>query len=79
LRIPHKKDLRVDLPRRLDASLKNQDGKHMISYSERTNRGFVFRNKQGTPAARFANEWELDPLAKGDFEFFPLNEKASKE
>lgn len=76
---PALKDLRVDLRRRLYAGLKNQDGKHTISYSERTNRGFVFRNKQGTPAAKFPDEWELDPPVKGDFQFFPLNEKASQE
>jgi arylsulfatase A-like enzyme len=53
---------KIDLRRRLFASLSNKRGQHVVPYTERTSRGQVFRNLDGTRAADFPADW----LRKGD-------------
>lgn len=76
---PELADVRKDLRHRLYQRLTSAEGKHSLPYSERVNRGFVFRNAQGSGQAPFPQDWQLTPPATGDFEFFPLNGKASQQ
>jgi len=53
---------KVDLRRRLFAALANNRSQHVVPYTERTSRGQVFRNLEGSRAADFPAGW----LRKGD-------------
>jgi arylsulfatase A-like enzyme len=52
---------KIDLRRRLYASLGNRDGKHVVPYTERTSAGLVYRNKEGAEAAPYPPEWLKAP------------------
>jgi len=73
---PSLAERRADLRKRLYGRLASSEGDHRIPYSERENRGFVFRNAKGTPPADMPDEWKLEPPARGDFDFYPLNNRA---
>ena len=64
--------LRGSLRERLYARLESNEGDHRVPYSRRTNRGFNFRNAQGTPPSSFPPEFELEPPAQADFDYFAL-------
>ncbi|MBX3592863.1 MAG: sulfatase [Sphingomonas sp.] len=72
-------DVRVDLRHRLFEQLRSSAGAHNIPFTERSNRGFVFRSTNGTPPAQFPPEWELTPPAGKDFDFFTLFKESNKQ
>ena len=69
--------LRTRLRHDLFERLRSNAGDHRVPYSEVENRGFVFRNAEGTPPADFPDELELPPPADGDFQFFPMLQRST--
>ncbi|MCB2067612.1 MAG: sulfatase [Erythrobacter sp.] len=76
---PELAEVRERLRHELFERLRSNSGDHRVPYSEVENRGFVFRNAQGTPPSAFPQEFELQPPEEGDFQFFPLQQRSMEQ
>lgn len=54
-------DTKVELRKALFAQLADRNGRHVIPYTERQATGIVRRNRAGTGAAPFPDEWQVEP------------------
>jgi arylsulfatase A-like enzyme len=52
---------KIDLRKRLFQGLADRSGVHAVSYTERNSAGLVKRNRSGSPAADFPDEWKTEP------------------
>lgn len=52
---------KIELRNALYAQLANRDGKHVIPYGKRQSKGSVRRNRAGTGAAPFPDQWLVGP------------------
>ncbi|MBC2665404.1 sulfatase [Novosphingobium flavum] len=52
---------KVELRKALYAQLADRNGRHVIPYTERDSRGIVRRNRAGTGAAPFPDDWLVEP------------------
>jgi len=52
---------KATLRKALYAQLANSEGKHVIPYTERTAKGIVRRDRQGTGAAQYPDAWLVEP------------------
>ena len=52
---------KIELRDKLFAGLTRDDGSHVVPYTERTNEGIVWRNKDGGEAASFPDKWLKEP------------------
>jgi len=60
--------VKVDMRRRLYASLSNQKGNNVIPYSAKFNQGAVFRHKDRSRTAEFPEKWLRDDKAEDRWE-----------
>ena len=69
-------DVRTAMRKKLFDKLEASNGEHRVPYSEWENMGFPFRNVDGTPPAKFPEEFELKAPEGENFDFFTLFKKS---
>lgn len=53
--------VKVALRKGLFEQLRNKQGQHVVPYTERLSRGIVRRDRRGTTAAQFPDQWLVEP------------------